>query len=315
MTRVLVSGASGFVGRALVRELATRGHEVVAMVRRPGGTLPAGVKSWTVDDINLLGDDAAARLHGIDVVVHCAARGHMLNDTAADPLAEFRRVNTAGSVALAAAAAAAGVKRFVFVSTIGVNGIASPQRPFRADDVPRPATPYAMSKWEAEQALQAVAQRGEMTLCIVRPPLVYGRDAPGNFARLVGAVRRGWPLPLGALHAQRSFVALDNLVDLLARAVLRNVAGTFLAADGQDLSTAEFIWAIAHALGRRPRLLTVPMPLLSVVAGLLGHADTVNKLAVRLQIDIEPTRLAFDWTPPLSVEQALQQALGEGPHA
>jgi nucleoside-diphosphate-sugar epimerase len=314
MTRLLVSGASGFVGRALVSELSTRGHEIVALVRRSAGTLSTGVIPLTVEDINLLGDDAATRLRGIDTVVHCAARGHMLTETAADPLAEFRRVNTAGSVALAAAASAAGVKRFVFVSSIGVNGVSSPQRPFRADDVPQPATAYALSKWEAEQALHAVAQRSGMALCIVRPPLVYGRDAPGNFALLVRAVRSGLPLPLGALHAMRSFISIDNLVDLLIVAATREtpVPGTFLAADGEDLSTADFVRAIATALARRPLLLPVPQGLLTALASVAGRADQVRKLAARLQVDSAPTQAALGWSPRWSVAQSLHRALS--PH-
>jgi nucleoside-diphosphate-sugar epimerase len=314
MAKVLVTGATGFIGGALVSALHARGHEVVAMVGSVGSALPESVARWVAPRLPAVAPDAVEVLRGFDAVVHAAARAHVLDETASDPLAAFREANTAGTVALARAAAAAGVRRFVFLSSIGVNGSTSGAMPFRADGVPQPDSPYAQSKWEAEQALDALAagpdNRSGMTVHHVRPPLVYGRGARGNFALLARLVGTGLPLPLGALRAPRSFVALDNLVDLLVRLVEHPSppSGVLLVADAEVTTTADFVRAIAGAMGRRAVLVPVPERLLGAVAGWVGRGDQVRKLAVPLAVDITAARERLGWKPPWTMQQALSKA-------
>jgi nucleoside-diphosphate-sugar epimerase len=313
MAKVLVTGATGFIGGGLVSALHARGHEVVAMVGSVGSALPEGVARWVAPRLPAVARDAVEVLRSFDAVVHAAARAHVLDETASDPLAAFRETNTAGTLALARAAAAAGVRRFVFLSSIGVNGSTSGEVPFHADGVPRPDSPYAQSKWEAEQALDALAagpdNRSGMTVHHVRPPLVYGRGARGNFALLARLVGTGLPLPLGALRAPRSFVALDNLVDLLVRLLEHPSppSGVLLVADAEVTTTADFVRAIARAMGRRAVLVPISEQVLRVVAGLVGRSDVVRKLAVPLAIDITATRERLGWLPSCSIDEALSR--------
>ena len=314
MAKVLVTGATGFIGGALASALRERGHEVVAMVGSADAALPEGVARWVAPRLPAVAPDAVEVLRGFDAVVHSAARAHVLEEMASDPLASFRETNTAGTLALARAAAAAGVRRFVSLSSIGVNGSTSGALPFRADGVPRPDSPYAQSKWEAEQALDALVadpdNRSGMTVHHVRPPLVYGRGARGNFALLVRLVGTGLPLPLGALRAPRSFVALDNLVDMLVRLVEHPAppVGVLLVADAEVTTTADFVRAIAGAMGRRALLVPVPERLLGAVAGSVGRGDQVRKLVVPLAVDITATRERLGWQPPWTMKQALSKA-------
>ncbi len=309
---VLITGASGYIGRALTHRLLDDGHAVTAMVRRPDPGLPAQAQQWPVADICALPADSAHRLQSVHCVIHCAARVHVMRETQAVPIDAFRQVNVDATLALARLAATAGVRRFVFLSTIGVNGSESSAGAFRHDDRPQPPSPYAVSKQEAEQALDALARRSAMQAMHVRPPLVYGRGAPGNFALLRKAVASGLPLPLGALHHKRSFVSLDNLVDLLAHLVTwpGHGSGAYLVSDAQDLSTTDFVRAIGHAMGKRPWLLPIPQSLLTALAGLLGRADQIRKMAVPLTLDITHTCTELGWNPPWSVQQSLQRALG-----
>ena len=303
---VLVTGANGFVGRAVVDRLVADAAPVRAAVRRVGATFPAPVAIVATGEI-----DAATRwgaaLEGVAAVVHCAARVHRLGDRAGDPLAAFRAVNREGTVNLAKQAAAAGVRRFVFISSIGVNGAETFGRPFGADDAAAPHSPYAVSKHEAELALAGIGAETGLGVTVLRPPLVYGPNAPGNFATLLRAVHRGWPLPFGAIHNRRSFVAIDNLVDLIAL-VLRHEAApgkTFLVSDGEDLSTTELLRRTAHALGRPARLIPVPASWLRAAAGLLGRRELGQRLCGSLQVDISATRESLGWQPPVAVNAAL----------
>ncbi len=309
---VLITGASGYIGRAVTRRLVEDGHAVLAMVRRYDPELPGAAVQWQVPDICALPADCAQHLQSVQCVIHCAARVHVMRETQAMPIDAFRKVNVEATLALAQRAAAAGVRRFVFLSTIGVHGNESRAGPFRHDDTPRPQSPYAVSKLEAEQALDGLASGTAMQTIHVRPPLVYGRDAPGNFALLRKAVASGLPLPLGALHHARSFVSLDNLVDLLAHLVNwpGYGSGAYLVSDGQDLSTTAFVRAIGDAMGKRALLLPVLQPLLTALAGLVGRADQIRKMAVPLTLDIGHTRTALDWNPPWTVQQSLHRALG-----
>lgn len=309
---VLITGATGYIGRAVTCRLLADGHAVTAMVRRHDTDLPAQADRWLVPDICELPPDSAQRLQSVHCVIHCAARVHVMRETQAVPIDAFRKVNVDATLTLAQQAAAAGVQRFVFLSTIGIHGADSRCGAFRHDDPPRPQSPYAVSKLEAEQALDTLASRTVMQTIHIRPPLVYGRGAPGNFALLRKAVASGLPLPLGALHQARSFVSLDNLVDLLAHLVTwpGPCAGAYLVSDGEDLSTAAFVRAIGHAMGRRTLLLPVPEPLLTALAAVVGRADLVRKMAAPLTLDIARTRAELQWNPPWSVRQSLQRALG-----
>jgi nucleoside-diphosphate-sugar epimerase len=304
---VLVTGASGFVGRALVERLPAAGVSTLAAVRG-SAVLPAGARRVPAPN---LGPDAdwRAALDGADCVVHLAARVHVMRDDAADPLAEFRRVNVDGTLALARQAAAAGVRRFVLVSSVKVNGEATaPGRPFTADTAPAPTDAYGVSKWEAEQALLALSANTGMEVVIVRPVLVYGPGVMANFRTLMAWLARGWPLPLGAIHNRRSLLALDNLVDLLITCLDHPAAAgqTFLASDGEDLSTTELLHRLGAALGKPARLLPVPAAWLAGVAGLLGRAAVAQRLCGSLQVDIGKTRELLGWAPPVTVDAALQ---------
>jgi nucleoside-diphosphate-sugar epimerase len=230
-------------------------------------------------------------------------------------LAEFRKVNVEGALRLARVSAEVGVKRFVFLSSIGVHGLATAANE-RLTEVsqPNPHNAYALSKWEAEQGLMKIAAETGLEVVIIRPPLVYGPNAPGNFAALMRAVHRGWPLPLGAVHNQRSIVALDNLVDFIITCITHPKAAnqTFLVSDGQDLSTSELVRGMAQAAGVPARLLPVPMWALQAGASLLGKGDAVQRLCGNLQVDISKARSLLGWVPPVSVAEGLRRAMGGG---
>ena len=249
---------------------------------------------------------------GVSEVVHTAARVHVMQDKAVDPLAEFRRTNVDGTIALARQAAASGVHRFVFISSVKVNGEATLLgRPFMADDVQDPQDAYGISKMEAEQGLGQIAVETGMEVVIIRPPLVYGPGAKANFAALMRAVQRGWPLPLGAVHNQRSLVALDNLVDFIVTCVSHPQAAnqTFLVSDGQDLSTTDLVRGMAQAAGVPARLLPVPVWALQAGASFLGKGDAVQRLCGNLQVDISKARSLLGWVPPVSMEEGLRRAM------
>lgn len=293
----------------MVRRLATDGVPVRAAVRRPLPDLPAGVDQAVVGDL-AAGTDWAAALDGVDTVVHAAARVHVMKDDAADPLAEFRRVNVEGTLALARQAARAGVRRFIFLSSIKVNGERTSQGlPFTADDAPAPVDPYGVSKLEAEQGLFAIGRDTAMEIVVVRPVLVYGPGVKGNFLSMMRWLHRGVPLPLGAIDNRRSLVALDNLVDLIVVAMRHPAAAgrVFLAADGDDLSTTMLLRRTAAALGRPARLLPVPAALLRLPARLLGREGVADRLVGSLQADISAARTHLQWSPPVAVDAALAE--------
>lgn len=315
--KILVTGANGFVGRAMLLRLgALPAVQLVGSVRsnmqRPIDPEPAGAAIVSVRGGLAENTDWSAALEGVGVVVHTAARVHVMHVDKGDPMPLYRSINVAGTLGLARQAVEAGVRRFVFVSSIKVNGeMTASGQPFTAADVPAPRDAYGLSKWEAEQGLWAIARDSGMELVVVRPPLVYGPGVKANFAALMRATRSGWPLPLGAVHNLRSYVALDNLVDFLFTCVVdaRAANQTFLVSDGHDLSTRELVLGLAHAAGVRARLLYVPVWMLRLSAALLGHSATIQRLCGNLQLDIGRSQSILGWTPPVSVEAALRRAV------
>ncbi|SEM63469.1 Nucleoside-diphosphate-sugar epimerase [Pseudomonas sp. ok272] len=303
---ILVTGASGFMARTLISRLCENdGLHVTGLSRKAArwqaaDTSPAKHAFATADFM--------ACLAGIDVVVHAAARAHVLKDEAADPLAEFRKVNVDFTLNIARQAAVSGVKRFIFISTIGVNGTCN-DRPFTATDSVAPEEPYAISKWEAEQGLVELCKTNSMELVIIRPPLMYGPGAPGNFANLVKWVASGIPLPLGAIANQRSLIGLDNMVDLIATCLDHPAAAgkVLLASDGEDVSTSELLRRVAKAMGKPARLIPVPEAVLRAGAAVLGKRAMANRLLGSLRVDISKTTELLGWTPPFSLDEGLSR--------
>lgn len=313
--KILVTGASGFVGAPMCRRLLADGHHVVAAVRRDDAFLPLDVEARRVDPLGPDTDWRAA-LKGCDAVLHLAARAHVMRDRAADPLALFRAVNRDGAVRLAEQAVAADVGRFVFVSSIKVNGEVTPvDRPFRGDDEPAPVDAYGLSKAEAEAALAGIAVRTGLSLAVVRPPLVHGPGAKGNLAALMAVLARGVPLPLGAIANRRSLVGVDNLADALAFLAGRAEQGRFLVRDDEDVSTPELIRRLARLLGRSACLPPVPVALLRLAGTLTGKSAAVARLTGSLVVDDGPLR-ALGWTPARSLDEGLAAMVAaQGAHA
>jgi nucleoside-diphosphate-sugar epimerase len=308
---LLITGATGFVGSALCAQLAAQGRLLRRIVRRASdeyeGHVPHVIPN--IDD----SVDWSTALAGVTHIVHLAARVHLLDDRALDPLTEYRKVNVQGTVNLARQAAKAGVKRFVFVSSVKVNGESTQLgRPFTADDAPAPEDPYGVSKSEAEKELLRLARDVDMEVVIVRPPLVYGPGVKANFERLMRWVAKGLPLPFGSIaNNRRSLVALDNLVDLLIRCVDHpSAAGKiFMASDGEDLSTKELLKRLGGAMRRPVYLVPIPASMLSLFATLIGKQKVASRLLDSLQVDISGTRQLLDWTPVITVDEALRQAV------
>lgn len=305
--RVLVTGANGFVGRALCGTLLDGGYEVVGTVRR-AADLPTGSEVWITGDIGPE-TDWSLGLAGVDCLVHLAARGHVLADRAADPLAAFRRTNVAATLRLAEAAARAGLNRFVYLSSVKVLGEASHRGPLTDSTPVGPEDAYAISKWEAEQGLRQIAGATPMKLVILRPPLVYGPGVAGNFLSLLRVVERGIPLPLASVRNRRSLLYLGNLVDAI-QLCLRHAAApgrTFLLRDGEDLATPELIRRIARALDRRARLLPLPPAALWLGARAVGRGAEAARLIGSLVVDDGPIRRELGWRRPFTLDEGLRE--------
>ena len=308
MAKILITGGNGYIGNALFRHLHSVGESV--WIGNRGGCQDAN--SIKTPELSA---EANWRnlLVGFDVVIHTAGRAHQSNKYSKDSEKLFFEINTAGTLRLAEDAALSGVKKFIFISSIGVNGLQTSRgHAFSASDIPKPSNIYALSKWEAEKGLWLIADRTGMQVVIIRPPLVYGPNAPGNFGVLMRAVQRGWPLPLGAVtQNRRSLVALGNLVDLIKTCVVHPKAAnqTFLVSDGEDISTTEFLQKIGKALNRQTRLLPVPVSLLAFAFRLLGKKDMAQGLLGSLQVDIDKTCDLLNWKPPISVDEGFRRAV------
>ena len=306
---ILVTGATGFVGRSVVEQLLNDHYGVRACSRLKNVCNSTGVELYEIGDM-LESIDWHQALQDIYVVIHTAARVHIMDDLAADPLTEFRKVNTAGTLNLARQAADAGVKRFIFISSIKVNGeMTLVDQPFRPNDNYIPTDPYGLSKYEAEQGLLAIAKETGMEVVIIRPPLVYGPGVKANFASMMKWSNRGVPLPFGAIHNQRSLVALDNLVDFIIHCIDHPKAANevFLISDSDDVSTTKLLHKVANAFGKKPRLIPVPVWLMTLVAKLVGKGDVATRLFGSLQVDSSKARELLDWQPVITMDEQLKK--------
>lgn len=307
---VLLTGANGFIGRAIVDRLSINSdHHLVAGYRKDFQVQHAGIRRCHIPD---LGSDVdwSNALANIEVVIHCAARVHVMNDQAADSLTEYRKVNVDGTLCLARQAAEAGVRRFIFISSIKVNGEEKLcGQAYTAADVPAPQDPYGISKMEAEQGLTLVAQETGMELVIIRPVLVYGPGVKANFRSMMSWLKKGVPLPLGAIKNKRSLVSVDNLVDLIVTCIDHLAAANqiFLVSDDEDLSTTEMLQRLGNTLGKPARLLPVPSACLVMGGALLGKKAVVQRLCGSLQVDIRHTCETLDWHPPVSVYEGFRR--------
>ena len=308
MKKVLLTGATGFVGRALQQRILIDDQYDLTIAVRSIVDAPSSVRVVQVTDLTADTDWSEA-VQGVDVVIHCAARAHVLVESSDDPLIEFRKTNVGGALALAQQSLAAGVKRFVFISSIGVNGASTQVEPFTEKSVPAPHAPYAVSKLEAEVALQELCAGTSMQLVIIRPPLVYAAHAPGNFARLLKVVSFGFPLPFLLVKNQRSMVALENLVDFILCCAAHPAAAnqTFLIADHQPISTSQMLRYLYAGMGKRLLLLPVPVSLMRFFATLAGRKALFNQLCGSLEVDASKAQQLLGWTPPVTVEDAMRK--------
>lgn len=304
LSTVLLTGSSGFVGVALLQRLSSLDITVV------GRTKPDNT-SGRFFNINIdSASDYSAVLAGIEVVIHSAARVHMMDEQATEPLAAFREVNTFGTLNLARQAANAGVKRFIFLSSVKVNGEATAENEaFDYTDKVAPQDAYGISKAEAEMGLRKLAAETGMEVVIIRPPLVYGPGVKANFAAMIKLAQKNLPLPLGAIYNKRSLVALDNLVDLIITCIDHPKAAnqTFLVSDDQDVSTTELLEMMTRAAGKKPRLLPVPVSWLRLAGKLTGKQAVIDRLCGNLQVDIEHTKQTLGWKPVITVEEGIRR--------
>lgn len=301
---ILLTGATGFVGNAVLNCLSN--YEVKVIGRN---------KPTRITNINFFETDLHScenignALNNIEIIVHAAARVHVMNDQSTDPLPGYRKINTYGTLKLAQQAAQSGVKRFIFISSIKVSGENTQVgKPFKHSDIPSPRDAYGISKCEAEEGLKIIAAETGMEVVIIRPTLVYGPEVKANFLNMMKWLYKGVPLPLGAIHNKRSFVALDNLVDLIITCINHPKAAneTFLASDDRDVSTTELLQLLGTALGKKPLLLPIPMFAIKIFASILGKSDFANRLCGSLQVDISHTKNVLGWKPPVSIETALK---------
>lgn len=310
--KILVTGASGFIGRHLIAVLHQAGHQLVLPLRGSQSYLAgAGAQLPCVQIADMTDEQAWQQvLEGVEVVVHLAGRAHVLSENNVDPAPLFHAANVELPLRIARIAASAGVRHFVFVSSIGVMGAARAQ-PFRSDDIPQPRELYAQSKWTAEQALQSMCRQTTMSLCIVRPPLVYGPAAPGNFGKLLKLAALPLPLPLGAVDNQRSFVSVQNLADLLRRCCEHPAAAgqTFLVSDGEDISTSALLRQLRQLQGKPAWLIPVPLRWLRWLCRISGRQQLQEKLLDSLQVDQTHTCQTLSWQPPWSLQQSLKAAV------
>ncbi|MCP3933470.1 MAG: NAD-dependent epimerase/dehydratase family protein [Bacteroidetes bacterium] len=305
--KVLVTGANGFVGRHLCRFLINHGYEVIAG-RRSSSCSRVGIQATMY--YGDIGPETVwdNKLHGIDVIVHLASRVHIVKETSTIPLDAFRAVNTDGTQQLLLAASQQRVKKFLFLSSIGVNGCETTSSPFTENDTPQPHNAYAQSKWEAEQKIHKVMKHSNMNCIIIRPPLVYGPDVVANFLFLLRIMKTGVPLPLGAIKNLRSYISVDNLVDFITFMIVQDEIKneTYLISDDDDISTPELLQCIAGHMRKKIHLFPVPLSLLHFGGLLLNKANPIHRLCSSLQIDITKAKM-LGWRPPITLPKGVEQ--------
>lgn len=302
---VLMTGASGFLGSHLF-ESASQSHNIALLTRKKVSILTKPIQHVVgqfSSDTNY-----ANSTKNIECIVHVAARAHVINEQAYDALSLYREVNTFATLSLARQAANDGVKRFIFISSIGVNGVSN-TLPFKHSDKPNPTEEYAISKYEAEVGLKEIAENTGMEVVIIRPPLVYGKNAPGNFGTLLKVAEKNLPLPLGAINNQRSFVAVDNLIDLIITCIDHPNAANqiFLVSDDQDISTSNLLKKLTLAVGKKPWLLPVPVSFLKFAASIFGKRAAVERFSSSLTVDIEHTKQILNWKPPITLDEGVRR--------
>ncbi len=320
MNRYFVTGATGFVGSSLITHLSAQNIQLKAMVRNKSSKIPSAIEQVVIPDLATLSlsaslDELKSALKEIDVVVHTAALAHVMNNTASDPLEEFRKINRDATLTLAKISANEGVSRFIFISSIGVNGNNNKQ-PFLEVDKPNPQEHYAISKYEAEIELLKLAKKTAMEVVIIRPPLVYGFNAPGNFGSLIKWVNKGIPLPFGAVHNKRSLVALDNLVDFIALCAdieksPKAANQVFLISDGEDVSTTQLLRKVAKAFNKKAWLIPVSVSLMTFAAKLIGKREVANRLFGSLQVDSSKAKTLLGWKPVVTMDKQLRKIVNQ----
>ena len=312
MLRVLVTGGAGFIGRAVCQRIRSDGYySCIQTIRRIDSVLLPGTDSFEIGDIDENTDWSQA-LSGVDVVIHTAARVHDTSAEAVEQFSAYIKTNTESTLNLSRQAAAMGVRRFIFLSSIKVNGeFTKPGMPFTEEDEPRPQGAYAVSKLMAENGLQQVGRDTGMEIVIIRPPLVYGPGVKANFRTMIHSVFHRIPLPLAAITNSRSLIALDNLVDFIMTCIVHPAAANevFLVSDGEDLSTPELLLRVSSALGRSIKLIPIPVFLLLALGKLSGKTASVQRLVCSLQVDISKSRKVLGWVPPVSVGEGLRQTV------
>ena len=311
MARILITGSNGFIGQSLASYLRQQHHQLVYSYRTAGNKPAAAGKHGVAIGAIDAHTHWQAALSNVDCVIHLAARVHIMQEKKTDPLAAFRQVNTEGTLNLARQAVAAGVTRFIYLSSIKVNGEQTFDQPFTADDPPAPQDPYAVSKYEAEQQLLSLAKETGLDVVIIRPPLVYGPGVKGNFSRLIKLVAKSLPLPLAGITNARSLVNIDNLCSLIARLISHPKAAgeVFLVSDGEDLSSSELFEQLALAQAKKSRLFYLPPLLIKWLATLLGRQAEYTRLFSSLQVDISKNKQLLDWQPEVSVRSGIKATI------
>ena len=307
MSNLLITGANGFIGRAVISKLALEtNHFIRASVRKKIIQFPKQIE--VVENMEASSNtNWADALRDIDVVIHLFARVHVMHDKVADPLLEFRNINVNATIALAKKAAKQGIKRFVFLSSVKVNGESTFNKPFSEFDLPHPQDAYAISKWEAEEALKKISKDTGMELVIIRSPLVYGPNVKANFLKMIQYVKRGIPLPLGAIQNKRSLIGIDNLVDFIVTTISHPKAAnqTFLISDDEDISTTDLLRRIGKHIGKPARLIPLHPRILSFLFNILGRQDFGDRLIGSLEVDITKAKKLLAWSPPRTLDECL----------